>query len=212
MTITRFVNQLMSSNCYLLEESNHCIVIDPGSEKSEEIIEFLRQHDLELDYILLTHEHSDHTWGVNSLLEYAPSALVICSVACKDELPTTSQAYFKFYYNDEDYHYNVKRVDKTIEEIDYHLLWNRQSLNFISTPGHSRGSICITINDLIFSGDTLMQSKPFMNKRDSNWTDYANSISLLLNSCSQDTMVYPGHGDPFPINNVYISNKIKDSI
>ena len=41
--VERFVNQLMSSNCYIVvdEESMRCLCIDPASEKSEREIDYL---------------------------------------------------------------------------------------------------------------------------------------------------------------------------
>ena len=71
LKIERFINELMSSNCYLVvdEDSRHCLCIDSASEKSLHEIEYIEENRLTLDYILLTHEHVDHTWGANALKE-----------------------------------------------------------------------------------------------------------------------------------------------
>ena len=71
LKVERFVNELMTSNCYVVydEGTKRCIVIDPGSEKSLREIDFIEAHQLQLDYIIISHEHTDHNWGVNSLRE-----------------------------------------------------------------------------------------------------------------------------------------------
>ena len=119
LKIERFVNELMSSNCYLVvdEPSRHCICIDPASEKSQREIAYIEGNGLALDYILLTHEHTDHTWGVNALVgRYG--AEVVCSEVCKQNLANEFQAYFLLYYDDANYHYTVCKVDKTTEELN----------------------------------------------------------------------------------------------
>lgn len=77
--IHRFENQLLSSFCYLVldENAKRCIIIDPGSEKSEKEINFLSANNLTLDYIFITHEHIDHLWGVNSLIDRYPASEVV---------------------------------------------------------------------------------------------------------------------------------------
>ena len=193
----RLVNQLMTSNCFIVydEISKRCVVIDPGSEKSEREIMFIREKQLRLDYIMLTHEHTDHTWGVNSLVE-AFRAPVVCSKSCKDNLIKESRAYFQYYYNDSNYHYEVKRVDLTIEEIDYNLSWNGTIIHFVPTPGHSMGSVCIELENYLFTGDTLMEYKPYISKRNGSKEEYRRSIDILVcEYAGREMIICPGHGE-----------------
>ena len=198
MIVKRFINQLMSSNCYVVsdEVTKSCIIIDPGSEKSKREIEYIESIQLKPVYIILTHEHSDHTWGCNALIDKYDVKL-ICSEACKKELPVSLQSYFRLYYDDPFYFYVVKRVDITIEELNYELTWAGHHVMFISTPGHSRGSICFTIDKILFTGDTIMQCKPFLNKRDGSKIDYVQSVEKIHNFFNSSTHVYPGHADIF---------------
>lgn len=102
----------MTSNCYIISQENYngCIVIDPGTEDCKEIIEYFETRNLEPEYIFLTHEHSDHTWGCNTLIDKY-NAKVVTSNECKKALPKESNAYFQFYFDDPNYTYNVKQVD-----------------------------------------------------------------------------------------------------
>lgn len=200
--IERFVNQLMSSNCYIVvdEDSKHCFCIDPASENSEREIEYIEQNGLTLDYIFLTHEHTDHTWGVNSILNQFPTAKVVCSSLCRDALPKEARTYFQLYYDDPSYVYRVERVDYTTEELGWHLTWQGHQIVFIATPGHSPGSVCISIEGILFGGDTLMPFKPFIKKRNGgSIEDYRKSLLSLQSQFKPSTIVYSGHGESMNI-------------
>lgn len=199
LKIERFVNELMTSNCYIVadEASKHCICIDPASEKSLREIEFIEKNGLTLDYIILTHEHTDHTWGVNALIDKYPEAKVVCSEQCKQALSKEAKVYFQLYYDNSDYLYNVRRVDYTTEELNWHLEWEGYSIILIATPGHSPGSVCIAIGDSIFGGDTLMPFKPYIKKRNGGSLElYKESINKIISLFPDNIMIYPGHGNP----------------
>jgi len=198
LKIERFVNELMTSNCYIVadEASKHCICIDPASEKSLREIDFIEKNGLTLDYIILTHEHTDHTWGVNALIDKYPVVKIICSEDCKQALNKEAKVYFQLYYDNPDYLYNVERVDYTTEELKWHLEWVGHSINFIATPGHSPGSVCIAIDDVVFGGDTLMPFKPFIKKRNGGSKEqFQESVMKMVGLFNVDTLVYPGHGN-----------------
>ena len=178
------------------EESKHCICIDPASERSRHEIAYIAGNGLTLDYILLTHEHTDHTWGVNALLSCYPKVNVVCSQLCETALSHEAKIYFQLYYDDSDYSYCVERVDNTIEELGMFLKWQGHVINFIATPGHSPGSIVIDIDNVLFGGDTLMPFKPYIKKRNGGSIEQLReSMSSLEDLYPPETLVYPGHGD-----------------
>ena len=201
LKIERYINQLMTSNCYLVadEESKHCICIDPASEKSEREISYIEQNGLTLDYIFLTHEHTDHTWGVNALVARYPSVRVVCSEVCKKNLAKEFQAYFLFYYDNPDYKYTVCKVDKTTEELDEELSWLGHDIKFVYVPGHSMGSVCVDIDGRLFTGDAIMQTKPYINKRNGSKELFFHSLGMISGLYPSDTIVYPGHGEVFAL-------------
>ena len=196
ITVERFVNELMTSNCYIVADkaSKHCICIDPASEKSLREIEYIESNGLTLDYIILTHEHTDHNWGVNALREHFPNSKLVCSEQCNKYVKKTNRTYFLFYYDDPDYRYEIAPADILISKQEDAISWIEHDVKFILTPGHSYGSMCIDIDGMLFTGDTIMPYKPYFNGRDSNEEDWKESIGKLSQKYSTDTLIFPGHG------------------
>lgn len=196
LQVQRFINELMTSNCYVVydEDTKRCLVIDPASEKSLREIQFIEENGITLDYIILTHEHTDHNWGVNSLRGHFPNAKLVCSELCNKYVKKTNRAYFLFYYDDPDYRYEIAPADILIKE-DSCLDWIGHQIQFMMTPGHSYGSMCIDIDGMLFTGDTIMPFKPYFNGRDSNEDDWKESIRIINSKFGIETVVYPGHGE-----------------
>lgn len=202
----------MTSNCYVVydEDTKRCLVIDPASEKSLREIVLIEELGLHLDYIILTHEHTDHNWGVNALREHFYDAKLVCSEQCNKNVKKTNRAYFLFYYDDPDYRYEIASADILINKQEEQLSWNGLEIKFILTPGHSYGSMCIDIDGMLFTGDTIMPFKPYFNGRDSDEEEWKKSMSNVLKLYSLSTLVYPGHGDFFTLkewNQTYYSNE-----
>ena len=59
----------------------------------------------------------------------------------------------------------------------------------------SKAGISIDVDGKMFTGDTIMPFKPYFNGRDSNEEDWKQSVSNIKMKYSNDTQVYPGHGD-----------------
>lgn len=201
MIVERFVNELMTSNCYIVvdEASRSCVVIDPGSEKSEREIAYIKLNGLKADYVIITHEHTDHNWGVNALREAFPGIKLVCSEECSKHFAKANKAYFLFYYDDPTYSYEIDPADIIIKGKTEIMEWSRHKIRFMMTPGHSFGSMCVRIEDFLFTGDTIMPYKPYFNGRDSNQDDWDNSIPFVLRQCGDDVIVKPGHGEPLTL-------------
>ena len=200
LKIERFVNELMTSNCYVVydDDTERCLVIDPGSEKSLREIEFIENNNLTLDYIIITHEHTDHNWGVNALREHFKGSKLLCSEACSKFVKKANRAYFLLYYDDPHYRYEIAPADKFVSDGD-RMEWSGHQIKFVFTPGHSYGSVCIDIDGSLFTGDTMMPFKPYFNGRDSNQDDWYMSINKIIGTYSWETTIFPGHGECIPL-------------
>lgn len=196
--VKRFENELMCSNCYIVYDDviKECLIIDPGSRESNCEIEFVKAKGLSLIGILLTHEHSDHTWGVNALLDAYPKVEVIVNEKCFHELPSAGDMYFRLYYNDPTYHYEVRRVDRILKQDLGDFLMSNFRVEYFSTPGHSPGSICYVIDKYIFTGDSYMPDfKLYINKKNGDKTLAKASEETIKSFIAQrHLMVCPGHG------------------
>ena len=63
----------IGTNCYILESEHQIAVIDPGDE-AERILSVLKELEGQVEYILLTHGHYDHTTAVPALHQALPKA------------------------------------------------------------------------------------------------------------------------------------------
>ena len=197
LEVKQLENELMKSNCFIITDwtTHSCVIIDPGSEKSEREIGYIESNQLNLDYIILTHEHTDHTWGANALKEKFPSAKLVCSKLCEKYAKKSSKAYFLYYLERKGYRYDLLPADFIIKEDNSIIIWNKEKLKFYLTPGHSKGSMCIEINGELYSGDTIMPYPAHLNKRDSCAGDFMKSIEKIKNIYDPKIIIRPGHGD-----------------
>ena len=158
---------------YVIYSNNNAIVIDPGFEPKK-IIDFVKSHDLTIKYIIITHYHSDHTYGVNFLKSEYPLSQIVASREDGNRIDT-----------------NVEIFVKERDELKYEDI----CLSFILTPGHTPGGICVIVNDkALFTGDTLFigdcgrTDLPGGNLR----TMYYTLHNIIMNLPDYLT-VYPGH-------------------
>lgn len=196
--VLSFINSPVPSNTFLLiGERGHCIVIDPGTKEQDELRDYILSYGLTLDYIILTHEHFDHCWGVNYLLETFP-AKVVATQKCAKWVQTPMNYFNQLYYNSDEM-YQIKKVDMIVEEVGEKIMWGSIPVRFVKTPGHTNKGMCIEIGDGLFTGDTLLyRTKPFIKKRyGGSLLELKTSIENIYNAYSGDTKVFPGHGEPF---------------
>lgn len=138
----------MSNNAYLIidEATNKSALVDcpEFNSKMEELI-----GDTNLQYILLTHGHFDHIGGVKAVKEKY-NAKVVISEFDKDMLSSSRLSLAAFVGET---HTNAK-YDILVSDNDRITLGNEE-IQVLSTPGHTKGSVCYLIGEYLFTGDTL---------------------------------------------------------
>ncbi|KQO33258.1 hypothetical protein ASF10_18020 [Flavobacterium sp. Leaf82] len=190
-------NQPIDSNCFVLYNNLNpsCIIIDPGSEDCIELLIFLKENNLVPEYIILTHEHFDHIWGVNKLLE-----LFDCTIVCSkksSESIVDKKKNLSIFYNQVGFEIALTGKVRIIS--DEVLKLGNYILQFKETPGHSLGSVSFWINEMLFTGDVFIKDTktvtklPGGSKEQLSKTIY--ELDKLFNKKSM--MVYPGHGEIF---------------
>ena len=166
------------TNCYIVNDSasETCCVIDPGYTP-EKILDEVNALGLTVEAILLTHGHFDHVGGVKEI-----AAETGCDVyLCADELTLPPQITAgPLYYT------------KTYGEGDtLHLAG--LTICVIRTPGHTPGSVCLLIDDAMFSGDTLFAGSCGRTDLPGGSGAAMRASLRRLAGLSADYRVYPGH-------------------
>lgn len=209
MKIISKQSTLLCSNFYILCEQEKAILIDPAILYIDKIFQ-------KIDYILLTHEHYDHISGVNYWKNKYPAAKVICSSECSRMIISPNknlskhfdafcqfQTWIKSQENIDPVSYSCK-ADVTFSKYDV-LWWKDHKIEMYYAPGHSIGSSIYVVDETImFSGDSMFRNYPtFTSLYKNGKYDFSNITLPLIRSMNKNIQVYPGHFEPFPINDAY---------
>ena len=179
----------IGTNCYIRqdEQAMLCAVIDPGDEP-ERVIRAVEQTGCTPTMILLTHGHFDHYTGVAGLLEKWPELPVY--IQEKDVTDRVSSGGFDLLCPR-----LTEKNQRYYKEGDC-LTLGGLTIRVLETPGHSRGSVCLVVGDVIFSGDTLFYGS--CGRTDfagGSYEDILRSLRRLAELPGQ-YKVYPGHDRP----------------
>ena len=172
----------IGTNCYILEDEQAHVaaVIDPGDE-AERILSVLSDEGVQVEYILLTHGHYDHTTAVPELIRALPQAEVYIHQADANGagsrlFPLAGQVDGLLTYDEGD---TLSLGSLTIE--------------VLHTPGHSKGSVTLKVGDVLFTGDTLFAGS--CGRTDLSGGSYEEILDSLkrLGQLEGNFHVLPGH-------------------
>jgi glyoxylase-like metal-dependent hydrolase (beta-lactamase superfamily II) len=189
------------TNCYIVSDKigGEAFIIDPAGE-FEKIDKIINENTFDLKYIILTHGHGDHIGAVEELREKYNCQILIN----KNDKHMLEDSKMNLTYR------MGKKIeispDKTFVDNDI-LNVGSLKLKFIHTPGHSEGSSCILVENILFSGDTLFKNS--IGRTDLVGGDRKKIISSIkkkLLILPTDVIVHPGHGESTTINNEIIKN------
>lgn len=115
---------------WMIKKNKDVAVVDPGD--AIPVLNFLKEKNLNLKSILITHKHADHIGGIEDLLSHYPNIKIYG--------PKNN---FNFIY--------------TIVNNDELLKINELNIEFrvIATPGHTLDHVVFADQDHLFCGDTL---------------------------------------------------------
>lgn len=190
MIVKGFASGPLDVNCYLVvdEKTKKGFMVDPGGYV-EELEVFIKENEIQLVYVILTHGHGDHIGGVSQFMGIFPDAKL---VACKAEEDMLKNSYENF--SVETYGKPLSLTADILVEDGDKMAVGDLELTFIHTPGHTTGGMCIYVENYLFSGDTLFaQSIGRTDFPGGSFTEIMNSIKGKLFLLPDDTQVCPGH-------------------
>ncbi len=184
-------------------DASPCVIIDSvlnydpksgrtSTTSADEIITFVRAHQLQTVWILETHAHADHLTAAPYLQSHLGGQLVI-----GDHI-TSVQTVFKAIFNlDERFQVDGTQFDRLLKEGES-LTFGKCSLKALFVPGHTPACMAYEIGDAIFVGDTLFMPDVGTARCDFPGGDAKNlyrSIQRIL-SYPANTKLYMCHDYP----------------
>jgi len=160
-TVKAFFDPQTWTYTYVVYESkgSACIVIDSvlnydpksgrtNTTSADEVIAFIKENRLQLDWILETHAHADHLTAAPYIQEKLGG-----KIAIGDHI-TTVQGVFKGVFNLNDVAVDGSQFDALIKEGES-IPFGNLSFKALYVPGHTPACMAYEIGDSIFVGDTL---------------------------------------------------------
>lgn len=170
--LERIETAFFGTNAYILicKTTRESVLIDAPGEATQ-IEERLKGIDPK--YILITHNHMDHTGALKILKSHLNVPIAIHS-SDADYLPSSP---------------DIMLTDGKI------VTFGNVELTVIHTPGHTPGSLCFLTGKYLISGDTIFPGGPGKTDTPGDFKQIIKSISEKVFVLPDDVLVYPGHGD-----------------
>jgi hydroxyacylglutathione hydrolase len=195
-------------NGYVLgcEETREGVIIDPG-DSIDELLDIVTREKLTIKHILLTHAHLDHITGVGRARE-ATGAPVTLHADDRPLYDAVVQQGMMFGIRVE----RQPPVD-AFYDLTKSIVFGRYEVRVHHTPGHSPGGVCLEVatatdsTPTLIVGDTLFAGS--IGRTDLLGGDYntlINAIRTVLFAFADETIAYPGHGEPTTIGRERRSN------
>ena len=183
---------LLEVNCYILgdEETREAVVIDPGGDE-DEILDTLKQNNLQLKLIIDTHGHFDHVDANQPLKDATGAQIAIHEADAQMLLKPSAEAMF-FTGN----RLRLSEADILLKEGDV-LTFGTYRLKVLHTPGHTPGGISLLleghtyvyVGDLLFAGSIGRTDFP-----GGSFDALINAVRTKIFPLGDNYSVYPGHG------------------
>jgi hydroxyacylglutathione hydrolase len=191
----------LQTNCYILQSGAEAIIVDPGDEP-ERILRFIKDINTTPTRIVATHTHFDHVLGVDEIRKTMKVPFLIH----RDDLPMlqSMQSRVRQFMG-----FEVPpppKVDGYVNDGDS-LKVGDETMRVLLTPGHSPGSISLSGDGFVLTGDALFNQS--IGRTDLPGGDpeaLIRSIRDRLFTLDDETIVYPGHGPETTIGDEKLAN------
>lgn len=202
MKVAIFQFSLFGINTYVVydPETKACAVVDPGiinKEEEQALDNFISKENLSVTHIINTHLHLDHAVGDNIL----KTKYNVPVLANKLDLPLGERM------QQQAMMFGINKQFRQVEITDFlsdgeTIKIGNGELKVLHVPGHSLGSIAlydkadgfVIVGDALFNGSIGRTDLP-----GGDFDTLIKSIKDRLLSLPDNTIVYPGHGEPTTI-------------
>lgn len=168
------------------EQAKEGLFIDPSADH-DLLLKEAKAHDLTIKYIVNTHCHIDHSMGNREMAERTGAKVVIHEADAAGLLDTPPDI-LDMFGAEEPPPADILVADGNLIRI------GGIALKVIHTPGHTPGGMCLYLDGMVFTGDTLFVGS--VGRTDFPGGSYAEleySIRSKLYTLPGDTVVLPGH-------------------
>jgi len=194
MITKMFTVGALYTNCYVVgcNETKEAIIIDPGFDTglvAKRILREAVQLELQIKYIVNTHGHSDHISGNGMVKKLTAAPILIHEYDAPMLTKATENLTMLLGFRT----VSLPPADRMLHNGDT-IEVGEVMLRVLHTPGHTRGSISILGDDVVFTGDTLFAGS--IGRTDlpgSSPKEIMSSLKKLI-VLSDHIKVYPGHG------------------
>lgn len=191
MILKTFIEGPIDANNYLLidEDSKEALMIDCSAARKE-VITAIKNKQVNLKYILLTHGHFDHILGIDKFKEI----FGVDTYVSKDDIPQIEAAGQMMQMFSGMKPEKIKSINHYVKDGDEFFI-GKTKIKAIATPGHTEGGMSYLVGDKLFSGDTLFQGS--VGRSDLPGGDFeklSRSVKEVLFSLPDNIEVFTGHG------------------
>lgn len=183
----------MASNCYILHdaESRKAVVVDPGGD-GDEILKIVREKQLSVEAILLTHGHIDHIGAVSEVVEATGAPVAIHPA----DAPMLTSAHL---CGATWCGVSFQPTQHQLELLPDKPVPGPFPFRVLHTPGHSPGCVVLWWSEkgLAIVGDLIFEES--IGRTDLPGGDDASmdeSLRHLNHTLPGNTTLLPGHGRP----------------
>ena len=188
--VLKIVSGSWNTNSYLVNEIGESILIDPGSGY-DEILHTILDRNLKVIGIVNTHAHFDHIASVEALKKELKTEFFLHS----GDLKLLKRAnLYRTIFGSTGF-VDIPNVDYLLDKQPMPLELGHFRIEVMHTPGHTSGSVCLLIEDHLFTGDLLFKGE--IGRTDlpgGNSKQMRQSLNQLA-KLPPEIKVFPGHGD-----------------
>ena len=160
--VKAFFDEATNTISYVVKDpaSNACAVIDSVMDidyaagritydSADEIIAYIRENDLKLEWLIETHAHADHLSGAPYIQEKLGGKLGI-----GENITIVQNVFGKIFNEGTEFQRDGSQFDRLFKDGDSYQIGG-MDVQVLHTPGHTPACMTHVVGDAAFVGDTL---------------------------------------------------------